>query len=689
MVEYNHPVIMQQSKSNYSKDRYPGLRAFEKDQNSIFFGRETESNELFNLVSLEKTVVFFGKSGLGKSSLLNAGLGPLLEANGYLPVRVRFSPGNRQSEEDKNNNVNVLLRDFIVAFNGFDRADQILFDKAHPQLWEYVKCARFCDKKDKPLIPVFIFDQFEEFFYHPVAHQQEFARQLSEITHTQPPRRIIDWVTAIPVADRKANPEVLSWYHQPEVKFIFALRSDKLALMQSLTPHINTILRNRYELKALSPEQAAEAIAAPASKVMPEGYTPAFTFNPGILAEIVKELQQGSNDIESSQLQMVCNYIEQKVRVEQDAEPGVQAIEVDEQIIVPARDIAAIRNNFYEDQLCKIPDAEERALARRVLEDEMVIEGQRASLLEKQLIQELEGRKDLMVMLQQLRLIREEPTNRGVTYEVSHDTLVEPIERSRQQRAEMEKNEQDRLEREREKAEAAQQKKEQEENIAKLLEERKRRAEAEQQKQEADRLREEAVQQKQEAERLREEAEEQRQEANRLREEAIEQRKKISKLYLLLTIVILLGIIGGLYFYDRDRIAKQKEAIMMRERAEKDRDSFRIKVQQLREKDLNNADRLLQEAMQMNRVTTVPNDDYDPNQTKMIEEKVAEVYEIIKDTIIADTTDLKYKQIVNDVYNETRKMQRDPSDPEQKSLKEKKEYIDKKLLPVIRKKQFE
>ncbi len=634
---------MQQTQ--YIKDRYPGLRSFEKNQNAIFFGREAETNELFNLVSLEKKVVFFGKSGLGKSSLLNAGLSPLLEENGFLPIRIRFSPGNR-ADNSKGDDANLLLRDCIVAFGGYDHKEDIQFEKGHPQLWEHVKCTPFTDKNGTPVVPVFIFDQFEEFFYHPVHHQQEFMRQLSEIIHDQPPRRILEWITGIPAASR--TPEQLQWYRQTQVKLIFAMRSDKLALMQSVTPYISTILRCRYELKPLNREQAAAAIELPALKAMEDGYTPAFWFNKDTLNAIVNELDQGSNEIESSQLQMVCNYIEQQVRKRQDAEEGIQDIEVDDSIINPRHDIIAIRSNFYEDQLKKIPNEDDRALARRVLEDEMVIEGQRASLLETQLVQELKGKRDLLVLLQQARLIREENTNRGLTYEVSHDTLIAPIEKSKDRRAEAEASIRLQEEKERLEARALADAKENQDNLNRLAEERALRAEAERQKQEADR-----------------------------------QRKKVARLSAMLLIAGLLITIFGVWLYNiqqRSKLERQQkelksqQAKIEQQQQARQSDSLRLVIQDLTNKNLNKADSLVQNVIdQGNRPPA--SDDFIKNN----EEQITAAYEIIKETGNADTSDFRFKQVVNKVYAETRKIRKDLPESPNKTIREKVDYLEKNL----------
>src|SRR5450432_81033 len=54
--------------------RYPGTKPFEADEYELFKGRDEDVSRLDELISLQNLVVLFGRSGLGKSSLLNAGL---------------------------------------------------------------------------------------------------------------------------------------------------------------------------------------------------------------------------------------------------------------------------------------------------------------------------------------------------------------------------------------------------------------------------------------------------------------------------------------------------------------------------------------------------------------------------------------------------------------------------------------
>src|SRR5437870_2606150 len=60
------------------EEPYPGLRPFEEEQQSIFFGRERHSAEVLNLLSRQRVVAVVGESGCGKSSLVKAGVVPFV-----------------------------------------------------------------------------------------------------------------------------------------------------------------------------------------------------------------------------------------------------------------------------------------------------------------------------------------------------------------------------------------------------------------------------------------------------------------------------------------------------------------------------------------------------------------------------------------------------------------------------------
>src|ERR1700687_279031 len=57
---------------------FPGLRAFEPEEDSLFFGRERQIDELLRRLRDNRFLAILGTSGCGKSSLVRSGLIPSL-----------------------------------------------------------------------------------------------------------------------------------------------------------------------------------------------------------------------------------------------------------------------------------------------------------------------------------------------------------------------------------------------------------------------------------------------------------------------------------------------------------------------------------------------------------------------------------------------------------------------------------
>lgn len=57
---------------------YVGLRAFRQQDRGLFYGRERESREIATLWQADRLTVLYGTSGVGKTSLLHAGVLPFL-----------------------------------------------------------------------------------------------------------------------------------------------------------------------------------------------------------------------------------------------------------------------------------------------------------------------------------------------------------------------------------------------------------------------------------------------------------------------------------------------------------------------------------------------------------------------------------------------------------------------------------
>lgn len=71
---------------------YPGLRPFAPPDEHVFIGRDEDTDQLAELVEGDTLALVVGPSGIGKSSLVNAGLIPRWRADGGAAVTIRPGP---------------------------------------------------------------------------------------------------------------------------------------------------------------------------------------------------------------------------------------------------------------------------------------------------------------------------------------------------------------------------------------------------------------------------------------------------------------------------------------------------------------------------------------------------------------------------------------------------------------------
>ncbi|MCP4441806.1 MAG: hypothetical protein GY810_23110 [Aureispira sp.] len=96
--------------------------------------------------------------------------------------------------------------------------------------------------------------------------------------------------------------------------------------------------------------------------------------------------------------------------------------------------IQDILNNYYEQQIASMGNAAEQLAVRKLIEEGLIVDGTRVSLADAIVKNNYEIEDDLLERLLHTRLIRGENTHLGRAYEVSHDTLVEPILKSYEKR---------------------------------------------------------------------------------------------------------------------------------------------------------------------------------------------------------------------------------------------------------------
>lgn len=403
------------------KNRYPGIRSFEADDQILFNGRSREIDELFNLIKIKPLVVLFGKSGLGKTSLLKAGVGPLLVKQHYYPILIRLQDtGISPSLSVLNALENYIDEGLLNKFG----------NKSKNKIWENLSAASFKGPDGTAATPVLIFDQFEELFNHSKEVQEKFTSDIGDLVESRLPADIEDTLNQVPRSQR--TDELMSWFRPPNVKIVFAIRSDRMSELHTMRFDIPAILQNRYELKPLHARQAKDAIEKPAALTGSEYFTLPFSYAPETIEKIQTELSNDFGEIESFQLQIICQYIERNVRKQQSE--GKQNIVVTPGFLGGEEGIREILKNYYNTQISLLGTNEEQTAARLLIEEGLIVNKRRIGVAEAVVKESYEISDHLLEKLLASRLIRPEDTRLGRTYEISHDTLVEPILNAYQKR---------------------------------------------------------------------------------------------------------------------------------------------------------------------------------------------------------------------------------------------------------------
>ena len=497
--------------------RYPGIQSFDQDRKHLFFGRERETKELFRLAVLHPIVVLFGKSGTGKTSLIQAGVTPLLHERRLHPVFLRLN----QTQTPIPQQIHAIL----------DEGEYLPYNTPNNlSLWDY--CHQFAyDESGDSFTPLYVLDQFEELFTlyaDQPEEQKRFITQLAQVMNGNAPE-----------GSRRTTP--------PKAHFLISIRSDYLYLLDRLSDQIPAILRTRYELSDLDTDNARKAIEQPA---LAQGNfdSPPFAYSPDALQNIIAELSQEQTGTEQSrsetnnqtqtreiggfQLQLLCQRIEQKVIEKYPVAPTQELVQnlitITPEFYGGGEGIRQIIGEFYNSVLQKYPDPTTRHHIQQLIEEGLISNGRRIILEENYLKDRYHLTQADIEQLNTERICRKEARANQWYYEISHDTLLKPIIAAYEKRRETE--EKLRLEREKEEAQrkakeiAAQAEKDRQLREAAEI----AKQEAEQQKNKAEQETQRANQAKQEAEQQKNIAEQETQRANQAKQEA-EQQKNIAE----------------------------------------------------------------------------------------------------------------------------------------------------------------
>jgi tetratricopeptide (TPR) repeat protein len=394
-----------------ARNPFAGLQSFGETDQAYFRGRDAESRDLFRLVRREALTVLFARSGLGKTSLLHAGLFPLLREAQYLPVSIRldFLPGEALESRVKARIGEALLREGVDAIPPDDET-----------LWEYFHQARWWSPANRLLTPVLVFDQFEEIFTlgRGDSRVAPLLTELADVIENQIPASVRSRLA-------RSGEELPFSYDRRKVHVVFSLREDFLARLEDLRPQIPSIVASRFRLVQMTGPQARQAIIEPAGGLVGAEVTEEILrFVAGNGQESGPEaVRSGIEDleIEPALLSLVCRELNER-RLAQ----GLPALT--SRLLHRAR--GEILTDFYEKGLTGLPTT-----VRAFIEDRLLTaSGFRHSEPLEEAVRLPGVTEEHLRLLVDRRVLRFEPRLGHLHVELIHDLLTRVVRESRDRR---------------------------------------------------------------------------------------------------------------------------------------------------------------------------------------------------------------------------------------------------------------
>jgi hypothetical protein len=417
-----------------SQDPWPGLAAFSEESTHLFKGRERESEEVSRLIRREFLCVLFGKSGTGKSSLLRAGVFPLLRPLGFYPVYIRLL--HEESEPPLSDQVKQALSAAIRAAGGEIEAPE---PKDAQTLWQYFYAidTDWWDHKSHIITPVLVFDQFEEILTlgretdARVKRADVFLSDLEDLIEGRVPDDL--------QKRREADPSWRAQFDEAynpmkrDLRIVLTLREDFLADLESLRERLKPVMLNRYRLLPMTGSQALQVILEPAPGLVNESVAlqiiqrVSVSERSTLQAKPTKE-QIVNRSVEPALLSVFCSELNLRRKAK-----GLP--EIDESLLEGARE--EILSDFYERSFRGLPQS-----VRDFAEDKLLtVTGARDRCeISNALAYDSITVPTIRTLINR-RLIRKETLGSSVWIELTHDTIADVArasKRSRQERARIE-----------------------------------------------------------------------------------------------------------------------------------------------------------------------------------------------------------------------------------------------------------
>jgi len=348
------------------------LDSYTKEDKDIFFGRETEVEDVYTKIFQSKILLVYGASGTGKSSLISCGLANKFQDTDWLPVNVR-----------RGMNINTSLRQQLEK-----SMLTPLSAKGEVSLSRILKSVYLDHFK-----PIYlVFDQFEELFIF--GDREEWNEFISSV------RQVLD--------------------SDIQVRFVFCIRGEYLEYLTEFENVLPEIFSNRIRIEKMTRINAVNCITGPCHAAEIE-------VEPGFPENLLTKLSPSKTEIELTYLQVFLDRIFKKAGEKQKDGKIVFSNELLEEL----GNVGDVLSQFLDEQIELISDSENAlTLLKAFVSTDATkkqITSEQAADFTKTIGKDL-GQKQVDLLTQELvnrRILKDK--DEADRYELRHDSIAAKI----------------------------------------------------------------------------------------------------------------------------------------------------------------------------------------------------------------------------------------------------------------------